>query len=93
MPVGFNTPGAASSAADFGSILYGFWEGFGKPKSMIFAIFSKKNGATNKMIFGRLKNRILRPQRQTADEARRSVRVRGKEHRMGEMTLRHESEA
>ena len=32
------------------------------------------------MIFGRLRNRILRPQKQTADEARRSVRVRGKEH-------------
>ena len=39
--------------------------------------------AKNKMIFGRLKNRILRPQEQIADEVRRSVRVRGKEHRMG----------
>ena len=48
--------------------------------------------AKNKMIFGRLENRILRPQKQIADEVRRSVRVRGKEHRMGEMTLRHESE-
>ena len=28
MPVGFNTPGAASSAADFGRVL----GGFGKPK-------------------------------------------------------------
>ena len=39
--------------------------------------------AKNKMIFGRLKNRILRPQEQIADEARRSVRVRGKEQKDG----------
>ena len=39
--------------------------------------------ATNKMIFGRLKNRILRPQEQIADEVRRSVRVRGKENKDG----------
>ena len=26
MPVGFNTPGAASSAADFEEVLGGFWE-------------------------------------------------------------------
>ena len=25
---------------DFGSILKGFWEGFGRPKSLIFAFFS-----------------------------------------------------
>ena len=37
--------------------------------------------AKNKMIFGRLKNRILRPQEQIADEVRRSVRVRGKEQK------------
>ena len=40
------------------------------------------------------KNRILEPQRQTADEVRRYVRVRGKEHRMGEimhaLNLQHE---
>ena len=28
--VGFNTPGAASSAADFGEVWEGCWEGFGK---------------------------------------------------------------
>ena len=39
--------------------------------------------AKNKMIFGRLKNRILRPQEQIADEVRRSVRVRGKEQKDG----------
>ena len=40
----------------------GFWEGFGRPKSMIFAFFHEKMEAKNKMIFGRLKNRILRLQ-------------------------------
>ena len=39
--------------------------------------------AKNKMIFERLKNRILRPQKQIADEVRRSVRVRGKEYKDG----------
>ena len=43
--VGSNTPGAASSAADFEGIEDGFWEGFGRPKSSIFAIFSRKNGS------------------------------------------------
>ena len=70
---------------DFQCILGGFWEGFGRPKSSIFAIFTRKNGreAKNEMIFGRLKNRILRPQEQTADEVRRAVRVRGKEYKDG----------
>ena len=31
----------------FEGILVGFWEGFGKPKSMIFAFFSRKNGSKN----------------------------------------------
>ena len=75
------------------SILEAFWMNFGKPKSMILAIFSKKMEAKNKMILGRLKNRNWRPQKQTADEARRSVRIRGKEHRMGGMPLSQESEA
>ena len=39
------------------------------------------------MIFGRLKNRILRPQEQIADEVRRSVRVRGKENKDGGKAL------
>ena len=30
---------------DFEGILNGFWEGFGRPKSMIFAFFSRKNGS------------------------------------------------
>ena len=30
MPVGSNTPGAASSAADFGEVWEGCWEGFGR---------------------------------------------------------------
>ena len=46
------------------------------------------------MNFGSRKNRILEPQKQTADEVRRYVRVRGKEHRMGEimhaLNLKHE---
>ena len=49
--------------------------------------------AKNELIFGRGKNRILRPQEQIADEARRSVRVRGKEHKDGGMNWSHESEA
>ena len=49
--------------------------------------------AKNEMNFGRQKNRILRPQNQTADEVRRSVRVRGKEHRMGGRHFRKESRA
>ena len=39
--------------------------------------------AKNKMIFGRPKNRILKPQEQIADEVRRYVRVRGKEKKDG----------
>ena len=35
------------------------------------------------MNWGRRKNRILQPQKQTADEVRRSVRVRGKEQKDG----------
>ena len=49
--------------------------------------------AKNKMIFGRLKNRILRPQEQIADEVRRSVRVRGKEYKDGGRPICQESEA
>ena len=64
---------------DLEGILGGFWEGFGRPKSMIFAFFREKMEAKNKMIFGRQKNRILRPHEQIADEVRQSVRVRGKE--------------
>ena len=47
---------------NFEGILNGLREGFRRPKSMIFAFFSRKNGNKNKMIFGRLKNRILRAQ-------------------------------
>ena len=68
---------------DFEGILDGFRKGFGRPKFMIFAFFREKMEAKNKMIFGRLKNRILRPQKQIADEVRRSVRVRGKEQKDG----------
>ena len=49
--------------------------------------------AKNKMIFGRLENRILRPQKQIADEVRRYVRVRGKEQKDGGRPLSQESEA
>ena len=65
------------------SILEGFRKGFGRvlgsqnPRFLQF--FQEKMEAKNKMIFGRQKNRILRPQEQIADEVRRSVRVRGKE--------------
>ena len=30
---------------DFRGIVEGFWKGFGRPKSMIFAIFWGKNGS------------------------------------------------
>ena len=39
--------------------------------------------AKKRKIFGRLENRILRPQEQIADEVRRYVRVRGKEKKDG----------
>ena len=53
----------------------------------------EKFEAKNKMIFGRLKNRILRPQEQIADEVRRSVRTRGKEYKDGGRPSCQESEA
>jgi|OM-RGC.v1.029716871 hypothetical protein len=37
--VGFNTPGAASSAADFGRVLAGFWEVKMVPKSRFLVFF------------------------------------------------------
>ena len=58
---------------------------------MIFGIFARKMEAKNEKIFGRLKNRILRPQEQIADEVRRYVRTRGKELRMGGRHFRKES--
>ena len=36
MPVGFNTPGTASSAADFGEVWGGFWERFGSCLAFFF---------------------------------------------------------
>ena len=65
------------------SILKAFWEGLGmvlggqNPRFSHF--FREKTQAKNNKIFGRQKKRILRPQEQIAGEARRSVRVRGKE--------------
>ena len=55
--------------------------------------FREKMEAKNKMIFGRQKNRILRPQKQIADEVRRSVRTRGKEYKDGGRPICQESEA
>ena len=69
------------------SILEGFRMGFGRVlggQNLRFSqFFREKMEAKNKMIFGRLKNRILRPQKQIADEVRRSVRGRGKEQKDG----------
>ena len=69
------------------SILKAFWADFGRvlggQNPWFLQFFREKMEAKNKMIFGRLKNRILRPQEQIADEVRRSVRVRGKEYRDG----------
>ena len=65
---------------DFGSVLRTFWEA----KIYDFRdFFEKKMETKNKMIFGGLKDRILKPQKQIADEARRSVWVRGKEQKDG----------
>ena len=69
------------------SILKAFWEGLGMilggQNPWFSHFFREKMEAKNKMIFGRLKNRILRPQEQIADEVRRYVRVRGKEQKDG----------
>ena len=69
------------------SILRGFWEGFGRglggQNPGFSQFFREKTEAKNKKIFGRLKNHILRPQEQTADEVRWSVRVQGKEYKDG----------
>ena len=79
------------------SILHGFWVGFGSvlgSQNLWFSrFFREKMEAKNKMIFGRLKNRILRPQEQIADEVRRSVRTRGKEYKDGGRPICQESEA
>ena len=40
--VGFNMPGAASSAADFGRVLGGFWEAKNLDFRTFFVIFSKQ---------------------------------------------------
>ena len=69
---------------DFGRVLGG--------QNPWFSVFLReKMESKNKMIFGRLKNRILRPQEQIADEVRRYVRTRGKELRMGGRHFRKES--
>ena len=65
------------------SILKAFWEGLGMvlggQNPRFSHCFREKTQAKNKKKFGRPKNRILRPQEQIAGEARRYVRVRGKE--------------
>ena len=80
------------------SILKAFCEDFGRvlggPNPRFSQFFRSKMQAKNEMNFGRQKNRILKPQKQTADEVRRYVRARGKEHRMGgimhALNLKHE---
>ena len=71
---------------DFGRVLDGQ-----NPSFLHF--FREKMEAKNKMIFGWLKNRILRPQEQIADEVQHPVRVRGKEYKDGGRPLSQESEA
>ena len=68
---------------DFKGILGRFWEGFGSQNPQFSQFFREKTEAKNKKKFGRVKNRILRPQKQIADPARRYVRVRGKEQKDG----------
>ena len=40
---------------DFEGILGGFWDGFGRPKSMIFGVFSRKNGRKKQEDFRKAK--------------------------------------
>ena len=47
---------------DFGRISEGFWKGFGKPKSSIFAFFSSFFRCKFRMQFGSAKNRKQRRQ-------------------------------
>ena len=42
---------------DFGGVLEGFWTGFGKPKTLIFALFGLFFETNFKAFFGRPKNR------------------------------------
>ena len=53
--------------------------------------FCLKMEAKNEKNFAQPEDRILRPQEQIADEVRRSVRVWGKEHRMGGRPFRKDS--
>ena len=57
---------------DFGKVL--------EAKMFNFRKFQEQMEAKNEKIFGRLKNRIVRLQKQFASKVRRYVRVRGKEH-------------
>ena len=40
---------------DFEGILGGFWKGFGRPKSMFFGVFSRKNGSIKQEDFWKAK--------------------------------------
>ena len=68
------------------AILEAFRKGFGMVLEVqnpwFSSFFRSKLEAKNEMNFGRRKNRILEPHKQTADKVRRYARVRGKEHRM-----------
>ena len=41
---------------DFEGILGGFWEGLGRPKTVIFGVFSRKNGSKKQEDFWKGKN-------------------------------------
>ena len=79
------------------SILKAFWEDFGRvlggQNPQFSQFFREKTEAKNKKKFGRVKNRILRPQEQIAGEVRRYVRVRGKEQKDGGRPWSPKSEA
>ena len=86
--MGSNTLGAASSAADFGWIWGWFWEAKIHDSRNFF---DKKVGAKNEMNFGRLKIRILRPQKQIADFPGGTCTSGERNIGWGEMTWMHES--
>ena len=64
-----------------------FWKGFGRvlggQNPWFSSFFRSKMQAKNEMDWRRRKNRILEPQKQTADEVPRIAQVRGKELKDG----------
>ena len=72
-----------------------FWKHFGRvweAKNLDFYKIWQKTGSQNCNAFWKAKNHVLRPQNKITARVGRSVRVRGKEHRMGGRPSGQESE-